>query len=245
MKVLAVIPARYSSSRFMGKVIHPVNGKPLISHLYLEMLKSNEIDRLVVATDDKRIIDALTPYNIEIIKTSKKHKTGSDRAAECLKKIKADIILNIQADNFGLKAVTVDKVIKKFKADKKYDYATIIRRIDNEADIKDFNTVKVVKDNNFESLLFSRNYLPYLQQGLKKEKHKQFKYYKHIGVYLFRAAGLKKYSSWKRSDLERAESLEQLRVLENGYKFKLYETKANTISVDTKRDLRKIDNLYK
>ncbi len=244
MKVTAIIPARLASKRFPKKVLYPFMGKPLIIHLYQELLKSKEIDRLVIATSDNEIIKAAQKYSAETVRTSSRHKTGSDRAAEAAKKIGGDIVLNIQGDNFGLKVQVIDSVIKKFKTLKNRQFATLANKIESDSELKDTNNVKLVLDKNSDAVFFSRSVIPYLQNSSQEKITSQFAFYHHIGIYLYRRAGLLAYSSWKRSPLEKAESLEQLRILEHTEKIRVFKTKMKPASIDTLEEMKKIENNY-
>lgn len=244
MKVIAIIPARLDSKRFPKKVLYPFLGKPLIVHLYQELSKSKEIDRLVIATSDNEIIQAVQKYSAETVRTSSKHKTGSDRAAEAAKKIGGDIFLNIQGDNFGLKVQMIDTVIRKFKALKKIQFATIANKIDSDFELRDPNNVKIVLDKNSDAIFFSRSVIPYVQNSSQKKIVSQFTFYHHVGIYLYRRAGLLAYASWKRSPLEKAESLEQLRILEHSEKIRVFKTKMKPVSIDTLEEMNKIENNF-
>ncbi len=245
MKVIAIIPARLDSKRFPRKVLHPFLGKPLIAHLYHELSKSKEIDNLIIATSDKEIINAASQFGAETFKTSSKHKTGSDRAAEVVRKIGGDIILNIQGDNFGLKVSLVDNVIRKFKDDKKIKFATLANKIESDSELKDPNNVKIVLDKNNNAILFSRSVIPFVQNSSQKNLASQFTFYHHIGIYLYRRAGLLKFAGWKQSSLEKIESLEQLRILENSEKIRVFKTKMKPFSIDTLAEMKKIENKYR
>lgn len=244
MRVLGVIPARLQSKRFPNKVIYPFKGKPLLYYLYHEISKSKNIDRLVIATDDLKIKKVSESFGAEVIITSKKHKTGSDRAAEVNKKLGYDIIVNIQADNFGLSALWLDNLITNFKKSKNCAFATVVNRVQSDDVLFDPNNVKVVIDKDSNAIMFSRYPLPYLRDCDQNNRASQFKFYYHIGVYLFRKRGLTQFADWKQSPLEKAESLEQLRILENNGKIKTFITKKRPVSIDTKDELKKIENIY-
>lgn len=243
-QIIGVIPARLGSKRFPSKVLYPYKDKPLLFYVYKEIMRSKLINRLIIATDNKLIAKAAENFGAEVVITSSRHQTGSDRVGEVLKKVGGDIIINIQGDNFGLKASVLDRLITKFKKDK-YDYGTMAYRITDDKDLTDSNSVNVVTNKKSEALWFSRYPIPYLQGGGKRNVHKQFSYFGHIGVYLYTKRGLNQYCRWKRCDLEKAESLEQLRILENNQKMKVYLTKNRPVSVDVKEDLKKLKELYK
>lgn len=237
-KVLAVIPARLSSKRFPRKVLFEINGKSILEHLYFELVKAKLIDQVVVATDSSEVINAVSDFGGEAVKTSKKHRTGSDRAAEAAAKIGGDIIINIQADNLGVKASDCDKIISEMINDKTIKYATFAKKIESEDELYDPNRVKVIFDKNKEALWFSRYPLPYLQ-GENGNRVEKFNYYYHIGIYFYRKAALKSFAAGKRTTFEKAESLEQLRILENGGKIKMFKLSRNIWSIDSPDDIKK------
>ena len=243
-KVIAILPARLGSKRFPSKLLYHINGQPLIYHVYRNFKRSKAIDRLVIATDSKEIADAAAAFGADVMMTSAKHKTGSDRIGELTGKIRSDIYINIQADNLGMKISTLDRLINKFKEDKA-GFATIAYRIEEDDELFDPNKVKVIVDNNDYALWFSRYPLPYIQDKSEREFNKQFLFLGHIGIYFFTRQSLKMYAGWKRTKHEIAESLEQLRIIENGKKIKVYQARVRPISVDTKDDLKKIKCLYK
>jgi len=236
-KILAVIPARLGSGRFPKKVLASIGGKPLIQRLYEEVSKSKLIDRLVVATDSEEIRDRIFSFGGEVIKTSQRHKTGSDRVAEVMNKIGGSIIINIQADFLGISGKFYDKILKSMLADRKIRTATIAARVESEAMLYDPNRVKLIFDKNSNALWFSRYPLPFLQGG-SGNRLKLYDYYYHIGVYFYRKTQLEKFAGWSRSKLEKAESLEQLRLMEHGCKIKIYKTKARVLSLDAPEDLK-------
>jgi len=241
-RVLAVIPARMESSRFPGKPLAKIGGKSILELLYRELTRAKNIDRVAVATDSKEIIEAVGAFGGEAVRTSKKHRTGSDRASEAASKLGGNIIINIQADNLGLKAVEFDRVIVEMQNDRKIKYATFIKRIESEKDLDDPNRVKVIADSDRNALWFSRYPLPYLQ-GKSDDRLKKMDYFYHIGVYFFRRTALEQFSKWKRTPLEKAESLEQLRILEHRQKIRLFRTTSRIYSVDTPEDLARLKNI--
>lgn len=241
VKVVAVIPARYSSKRFQGKVLSKIQGQPLLFHVWNSLVKSKKIDRLIITTDDARIAKTAESFGAEVIKSSSKHKTGTDRVVEISTKVSGDIFLNVQADNLGIKTAFINSIIEKFKTDRKFLFGTVVRKIDNDDLLFDPNRVKALLNKDNSAIWFSRFPLPYLQNSSdKKAKCKQFDFWEHIGIYLFKRAGLKKYSTWKQSELEKAESLEQLRILSNGEKIIAYKTINEILSIDNKEDLRRV-----
>jgi len=241
-RVLAVIPARMGSSRFPGKPLASIGGKSLIERLYTELSRANRIDQVAVATDSDEIIRAVRNFGGAVVRTSKKHRTGSDRTAEAAQKLGGAIIINIQADNLGLKAREFDRVIEAMLADNSIKYATFAKRVESEDALYDPNRVKVVEDIRGNALWFTRYPVPFLQ-GINGNRLGGFPYLYHIGVYFYRRGALKEFTSWPRTPLEKAESLEQLRILENGGSIKLFKTKSKIYSIDTPEDLVRLENI--
>ena len=243
-RVVGVIPARLDSKRFFGKVIYSFRGHPLLYYLYSEFSKSKVIDKLIIATDNNRVKATAEKFGAEVVMTSKRLKCGSERVVEVAGKVRGDIYLNIQADVFGLKHQTLDKALAKFQKDKSAEFATLARKIESDRELMNSDAVKVVmqKDNN--AGWFSRYPIPYLRESLKKPRVKQFDYYYHIGIYMFKAAALKQFANWTATPNEKAESLEQLRILDNGKRIKVYLTKAKTVSVDSPGDLKKLKKVF-
>ena len=240
--VLAVIPARMESSRFPGKPLAKIGGKSILELLYRELTRAKKIDRVVVASDSNEIIEAVEQFGGETIRTSKKHKTGSDRVSEVASKLGGNIIINIQADNLGIKAREFDRVISAMANDRKIKYATFIQKIEFEDYLDDPNRVKVIGGADNYARWFSRNPLPYLQ-GKNDKRLQNFDYFYHIGIYFFRKKALENFKRWKRTPFEKAESLEQLRILENEQKIKLFKTTSRIYSVDTPEDLARLKNI--
>ncbi|MEW5923669.1 MAG: 3-deoxy-manno-octulosonate cytidylyltransferase [Candidatus Zixiibacteriota bacterium] len=236
-KVLAVIPARFASKRFPGKPLSLIAGKPLIQHIYRAASKSKLIDKVIVATDSPDIMKTVNDFGGEAIMTSGNHRTGSDRAAEAMEKLGGEIIINIQADHIGVKPAVFDRILKAMLVDRKIMFATIARKIESEEALFDPNRVKLIIDDNDYAFWFSRYPLPFLQ-GVNGDRLGAFDFYYHIGTYFFRKAGLKLFHSWPRSPLEKAESLEQLRILENHHKIKVFRIKNEILSIDTPQDLK-------
>jgi 3-deoxy-manno-octulosonate cytidylyltransferase (CMP-KDO synthetase) len=243
--VLGVIPARLGSTRFPGKALFPYRGKPLLYYVWDQMRRSAQMDRIVIATDSPEIALAAQSFGAEVVRTSRKHRTGSDRVAEVAAAIPADIVVNIQGDNFGLKAGPVDRIVQAMKERPEIWCATLVRSISDDRQLFDPNVVKVVAAADNHALWFSRFPLPYLQNADDSPRCKQSRFLAHIGVYVFRRQALRQYAGWRRSRLEIAESLEQLRILENGGRIDLFRTSARTVSVDTQADLKKISLLYR
>jgi len=244
MKILGVIPARYSSTRLPGKPLLLIKGKPMIVRVYEQALKSKLLNDVIVATDDKRIFDLVKNYNGNVMMTSAKHTSGTERICEVVKKINCDIVVNIQGDEPYISPVNIDKAIAPLIEDRDINVATLAVRIKNAADIVDENKVKVVLDKANFALYFSRSAIPFDMENnpAKLWTLNKRKYYKHLGLYVYRKKFLEKFAKMKKSYLEDTEKLEQLRILENGERIKVIITGKDSRSVDTKEDLNLIDS---
>jgi 3-deoxy-manno-octulosonate cytidylyltransferase (CMP-KDO synthetase) len=240
MTVTVVIPARLASSRFPGKVLRSFEGRPLLYHVWRQVVKAKEVNQVWIATDSKEIARAAEAFSAQVIMTSPRPRTGTDRIAEAMADRAGDIVINIQADCVGLKAADLNRVIRAMKRDRLLQFATLARPIRNDAELFDPHVVKVVVDRKDLALWFSRYPLPYLQRPTPGSRSRQYDYLFHIGVYFFRRGALEAFAGWKQTPLEKAESLEQLRILENGGAIRVFRTKARTISIDKPEDLKKI-----
>lgn len=243
-KVVAVLPARLGSSRFPGKVLYNYKGHPLLYYVYQSLLNSTVIDSVIIATDNKRVKQEAEAFGAEVVLTSKKHRTGSDRVREVADKTGGSLFLNVQADNFGLNIRVIDGIINKFVKMKNTDFGTLAVKITDDTELYDPNTVKVVIGQDNQAICFSRYPIPYLQDCGDIPRTEQYTYYKHIGIYLFTARGLRQFAEWKRTPLEKAESLEQMRIIENRHVLHVFKTRMQTVSVDSKNDLEKLNTLY-
>lgn len=235
--VIGVIPARYASSRLPGKPLIDINGKPMIQHVYESAQKSKKLNRLVVATDDRRIYNTVAGFWGEVVMTSSGHKSGTDRVGEVAKLPEfkdADIIVNIQGDEPFVDYRNIDRAIEPLVKDKRINVATLCTKITDVKEINNPNVVKVLFDKEKFAVKFSRNIIP---AGKRK-----INYYKHIGLYVYRIDYLMKFIKLKPGKGELAERLEQLRILENGGKIKMVVTKIDSHSVDTKEDLKELRN---
>jgi 3-deoxy-manno-octulosonate cytidylyltransferase (CMP-KDO synthetase) len=243
MKVIAVIPARYESSRLPGKLLEKLGTKPIIQHVYEKAQDSGLFTEVVVGTDDQRIFETVDKFGGKVTLTSKKHKSGTDRIAEVCKKITccfdADIIVNIQGDEPFISTEPLRDLISAFQ-DEKVQVASLMHKMKNDFD--NSNNVKVVCDKDNFSLYFSRSLIPF-----DRDKNSDLKpeYFKHIGVYAFRREMLFKFVEMPKSKLEEIEKLEQLRLLENGVRIKMVETDYEGIGIDTQEDLEKAKKLLK
>lgn len=240
LKTAAVIPARYDSSRFPGKALAEILGKAMIVRVYQAVEKCKEIDEVYVATDDKRIKKAVQAAGGRVIMTSVQHQSGTDRIAEAAAQIEADLIVNVQGDEPLIEAQSIAQALKPFSQEKNLQMSTLKRKI-KAAEAKNPDLVKVITDYNDYALYFSRSPIPYYRDQEAETQN----YYQHIGLYVYRRDFLLKYAGMERTALEKAESLEQLRALENGYQIKVLETEAKLIGVDRKEDIKLVERELK
>ena len=237
MKILGVIPSRYGSTRFPGKPLVEIGGKPMVWRVYEQTVKSKTLDKVVVATDDQRIHDAITGRGGEAVMTSTEHKNGTERCVEALEKsgIKYDYVVNIQGDEPFIKAEHIDKITGLL--DGKTEIATLVSEIKNEHTLMNVGVAKVVLNNRKEVIYFSRQVIPFLKGIKQKDWFGRYPFYKHVSLYGYRTDILKEIAGLEPTSLESAESLEQLRWLENGYRIQADITDYDGVSIDTPQDL--------
>jgi 3-deoxy-manno-octulosonate cytidylyltransferase (CMP-KDO synthetase) len=236
MKIIAVIPARYASTRFPAKLMQDLGGKTVILRTYQAAINTQLFDDVFVVTDSDLIYDEIVSHGGKAIKSVKEHESGSDRIAEAVENLDVDIVINVQGDEPFIDAEPLAKVIEVFKndLDKKVDLASLMREITNQEDINNPNNVKVVVDQNGFALYFSRSVIPY-----PREQNVGVRYMQHIGIYAFRKQALLDFYSLPMQSLEASEKLEQLRYLEFGKRIKMVETTHVGIGIDTLEDLEK------
>jgi 3-deoxy-manno-octulosonate cytidylyltransferase (CMP-KDO synthetase) len=244
--ILGVIPARFGSTRLMGKPLAMIGDKPMIQHTYESALKSSLIDELIIAVDDEKLFETIKSFGGKTALTPKELPSGSDRIAHVAKDIPgADIIVNIQGDEPFIPGKMIDQAIQPLVFDDSIDVSTLAKKIDNIKELNSFDIPKVVFDYNNFALYFSRATIPHLRNS--RSDHDLINLadvYKHIGLYVFRREALFKFTSIKPTDLERTEKLEQLRMLESGMEIKVVVTEYESISVDTPLDLENARNYY-
>jgi 3-deoxy-manno-octulosonate cytidylyltransferase (CMP-KDO synthetase) len=244
MKITAVIPARYASTRFPGKALAEIYGKPMIQHVYERTARAKLVSRTIVATDDQRIADAVHRAGGEVVMTSLHHETGTDRLAEVAASLDSDIIVNVQGDEPLICPDMIDAAIAPFLEESDLQMGTLKTRIKSLHDFLSPNVVKVVTDSLCNALYFSRSPLPFFRDKWKDLKDESFccgklLCHKHIGLYVYRRDFLLKFASMTPTFLEKSEKLEQLRALENGVRIRVVETEFESIGVDTPDDLVK------
>ncbi len=236
--MVAIIPARYDSVRLPGKMLLPIGGKPLIVHTCERARAAGSVDRVIVATDDERIRDAVTEAGFEAVMTSAAHISGSDRIAEVAETLpQGSIIVNVQGDEPLIDPATIDGAVKEMIGDSSADIVTVFEPIESVADAADPNIVKVVLDAGGRALYFSRSPIPYIRE---KSDGSSGQYKKHIGLYVYQREFLLRFSKMGPGNLELAEKLEQLRALENGAIIKVVEAVGRAVGVDTAEDLQKV-----
>ncbi len=244
MQIVAIIPARYGSTRFPGKALADLGGKPMIQHVYERTLQASLVSRAIVATDDQRIFDAIRQAGGEAIMTAATHETGTDRLAEVAQGLEADLIVNVQGDEPLIVPAMIDQAIEPFLQDPALKMGTLKSRVRCLHDFLSPNVVKVITDNNGYALYFSRSPLPFFRdrwQDLKDDAFASGKLlcYKHVGLYVYQRDFLLAFAAMPQTFLELAEKLEQLRALEQGIRIRVVETNFESLGVDTPEDLVK------
>ncbi len=237
MDVIGVIPARYSSTRFEGKVLADILGKPMIQHVWERAKEALVLDDLIIACDEEIVADACSKFGAKVVMTSKGHACGTDRISEVVNPLDVKIIINIQGDEPLIHPSMIDSVARALLDDSNISMATIMKRIEDDKELHDSGVVKVVVDKNNFALYFSRAVIPHRAHNSKIQSPA---HYKHIGLYGYTKDFLFTYKNLPVSNLEKIERLEQLRVLEEGFRIKVIETKFDTVGVDTPADLEKV-----
>lgn len=237
MKILGIIPSRYGSTRFPGKPLAEIRGKPMIWRVYEQSVRSEKLDKVIVATDDERIAGAVRKRGGEAVMTSANHKNGTERCVEALEKsgTEYDYVINIQGDEPFMKAEHIDQLAGLL--DGTTEIATLVTMIKDERTLYNEGVAKVILNDKHEVLYFSRQIVPYLKGQAKNDWFGKFPFYKHVSLYGYKAGILPVIAGLTPSKLEMAESLEQLRWLENGYRIRAGITDYDGISVDTPEDL--------
>jgi 3-deoxy-manno-octulosonate cytidylyltransferase (CMP-KDO synthetase) len=252
--VIAIIPARFSATRLVGKLLLPLNGKPLILHTLEQAKNVKLISRVIVATDDQRIFEVIENSGNEVVLTSTEHQSGSDRIAEVAENLPDNsILVNVQGDEPLISPKTIEKAIEAILEDETIDVSTTCEKISDYKDVLNPDVVKVITDIDNFALYFSRSPIPYpreesrkygsLGNALLENKNLLKLYRKHTGLYVYRREFLLKYTKFNQTHLEKTEMLEQLRILENGSKIKVVEVSESSIGVDTKEDFERVKKI--
>ena len=242
MKAIGVIPARYGSTRFPGKPLAGILGKPMIQHVWERASQAKTLEKVIIATDDERILKKAREFGAEAVLTSPALSSGTERVAEAAKDLDVDIVANIQGDEPLIEPQAIDEAIKSPVDNPKIPVATLAYKITKKEEIENSNVVKVVFDKDNFALYFSRSLIPYSKLQVPRSR---ITAYKHLGLYIYRKNFLLEFAQMKPTPLEKIEGLEQLRVLENGYRIKVVETECDSIGVDTPEDLEKVKAMIK
>ena len=237
--IVGIIPARFASSRLMGKPLADIGGKPMIQHTYENCLKSKLLNEVVVAVDDQKIAQVINGFGGKAIMTPKNIQTGSDRIAFAAKSLPdAKIIVNIQGDEPFIKGGMIDQAIEPLLFDLSVNVSTLAKKIETVQELKSPSVVKVVFDYKNFALYFSRSPIPFVRDAKTNlERIINADIYKHVGLYVFRREALFRFTELEQTDLEKIEKLEQLRMLEHGFKIKIVVTEYENLAVDTPEDL--------
>lgn len=237
MKISIVIPARLQSTRLPEKMLADIHRKPLIVRTYEQARQSRLAEDVVVATDSQKILDALSTWKCNAVLTPEDIPSGSDRIAYVARDMDADVVINVQGDEPLIPPEMIDAAIEPFLNDANLECTTLVQKTDasGQAEIQNPNVVKVVVDRNMNAMYFSRSPIPYARNQIKDQY-----YYRHIGLYGYKRETLMAFAGWPKSNLERVESLEQLRLLENGISIRCIETALTSQAVDTLEDLEKV-----
>ncbi|MFH1577703.1 MAG: 3-deoxy-manno-octulosonate cytidylyltransferase [Candidatus Omnitrophota bacterium] len=241
MEAIGVIPARFSATRFAGKVLADIHGKPMIQHVWERAKKALLLDEVIIACDDEKVFNVVRDFGASCVMTAKGHLSGSDRITEVISARDVKVVVNIQADEPLVQSLMIDRLAEALLGDDSIYMATIIKQIKDPKEINNPNVVKVVADKSNFALYFSRAPIPYRA----KNSDVTPVYYKHIGLYAYTKDFLFTYKNIPDSPLEATEKLEQLRVLEGGFRIKLIETNLDTFSVDTPEELEKVRQILK
>lgn len=234
MKIIGVIPARYKSSRFQGKPLADICGKPMVWWVYNQAMKVKDIDEIYVATDDDRIYNTCKELDVKVILTSEKHKTGTDRLGEVAEKIQADLYVNIQGDEPLIEPKTIAQAIKPFYENKELQVSNLMTVIKDPVDVVNFTVPKVITNKDGIGIYLTRSAAPYPKGSIS------FDYFKQVCVYGFTPEALRFYCSNPRGRVESIEDIEILRFIESGYQVQFIEVDSDTVAVDTPNDLEKV-----
>ena len=245
LNIVVIIPARYASTRLHAKPLIDLCGKPMIQHVYERAKEATLVTDVIVATDHEHIAEAVRKFGGKVMMTPSSLRSGSDRIAHAAKTLpEAEIIVNVQGDEPLIVPQMIDEAIKPMVDDRNIQVGTLVKKITSAEELKNAGTVKVVIDTNGFAIYFSRSPIPYLRDSAEIDTwHREHLYYKHIGLYVFRREFLLTFASWQESTLEQAEKLEQLRIIEHGYKIKATATTYDSVPVDTAEDAQRVRNL--
>ena len=243
-RTVAVIPARYGSTRFPGKPLAIIAGKPMVQWCYESTRKCKDLDDVVVATDDSRIADAVASFGGKAVMTSPNHQTGTDRIAEAVSGMDADLIINVQGDEPFIQPSQIKMLMQLFD-DPSTQIGTLGKRFESIEAVENPNSPKIVTDQRGFALYFSRSVIPFIRGKAHEDWLGEYPFLKHLGVYAYRREVLAEVTQLPQSSLEKAESLEQLRWLQNGYRIRVGLTDVETVGIDTPEDLQRAEEFLK
>ncbi len=247
MKFFGIIPARYASSRFLGKPLIEIEGKTMVQRVFEQASKAKQLSKVLVATDDERIYKHVLSFGGNAVITSEQHPSGTDRCYEaaCLTALnEEDVVINIQGDEPFISPLQIELLCDCFTSPN-VAIATLVKRINSTQELESNSTPKVIRNTTGEAIYFSRSPIPYYRGSLLEDWWKQTDYFKHLGIYGYRMKTLAELTKLTQSKLELAESLEQLRWIENGYKIQTAITEIESVAIDTPEDLLKLNELKK
>jgi len=252
---VGVIPARFGSSRLPGKPLADLQGKPLLYYVYRRALRSTSLNRVLIATDDSRVYEAARAFDANVVMTSAKHRSGTDRIAEAVEGVEASIVVNIQGDEPFLAVSAIDETVRLLKEDDQAQMSTLMACMEDPDDLWNPNVVKIITSEQGYAVYFSRSPLPYirikddpnlsLSEILEQQPELLGRFHRHIGIYAYRTGFLRDFAAWRPSKLELLEDLEQLRALDHGAKIKVGIADVATTGVDTVADLERVRSLIK
>jgi len=246
LHIVAVIPARYASQRLPGKPLAEIDGRPMIRHVCERVARAGLVGRVLVATDDERIVAAVRGFGGEAVMTPADLPTGTDRVAFAARSIpEADIIVNVQGDEPLIPAAMIDEAIRPLIADPSIVCGTLVKKIATDEELQNPSVVKVVCNVQGDALYFSRSPIPYARDTRQQDRTAAHTYYRHIGLYVFRRTFLLHLAGLAPTPLELAEKLEQVRILEHGYRIRATVTAHDSIAVDTPEDLERVRQLVR
>lgn len=250
MSTIVIIPARLGSSRLPNKVILDICGKPMLQHVFEAAKKADKIEDVFIATDSNEVKNICQSFTTNIIMTSKSHESGTDRLAEAVKELKCDNVINVQGDEPLMDSLLITQLAEALN-DESVNIVSAMHRIKTAHELKSPHSVKVTVDTNSNALYFSRSIIPHHRDEWETllnhhiDIPQTLHFYKHIGIYGYKKEFLQKYSNMQQTYLEKLEKLEQLRVLENGYKIKMLKTEYEPVGVDVQEDLEKVREIIK
>lgn len=240
MKIIGVIPARYKSSRFPGKPLVDICGRPMIYWVYQQARKVPEFDEIYIATDDDQIRKACEKYDMNVIMTSDRHPTGSDRVAEVASMVEGDLFVNVQGDEPVINPEMIRQVISIFTEDESVYFGSLKKEITDPEEIKALSTVKVVTDDQGDAMYFSRSVIPSNQKDGNLAR-----VFRHVGIYAYRKEFLLKFAAMEQTELELGEGIEPLRAMQKGYKMRLKETEYSSIGVDLPEHVTRVERIIR